>query len=193
MSAARPLTAAQAASLLADWAHASPESAPGLLARIAASGEPFSLGAALSATGIERLLLSCSQGAWTVATAGFRAAGPWTCPGCGTGYPEAGPGLVAGHLRACDYTDAAGMPYPVTLKWSVVHWHIATVSSADLAAAAGARPFTELAGVVLDRDDADPDAALAGYLDSLEAARGPARDGWEISRIYDARRDQRQA
>lgn len=116
----------------------------------------------------------------------------WACPGCGTPYPQGEPDLIAGHVRDCDYVDASGQPYDVTLKWSVVNWHTATVKSSDLAAAAGARPFTEVAGRILDPDDDDPDAGLPDYLDGLAeaAGRAPGSDGWEISRIYDARLDQ---
>ena len=96
-----------------------------------------------------------------------------------------------GTSRDCDYVDGAGQAYPVTVRWSVTHWYIATVRSPDLASAAGGRPFTSLTGHVLDPDDDDPDAALPTYLDDLAADTGPAvTDGWEISSVYDARRDQ---
>lgn len=114
----------------------------------------------------------------------------WTCPGCGTSYSENDPDLITRHVSECDYVDGAGQEYDVVIKWSVTCWHIATVKSSDLAAAAGARPFTDLTGYVLDPDDDDPAAGLPGYLDELGADRDPETDGWEISRIYDARRDQ---
>ena len=114
----------------------------------------------------------------------------WTCPGCGTSYSQDDPDLITGHVSQCDYVDGAGREYDVTVKWSVTNWHIATVKSSDLAAATGTRPFTDLTGYVLDPDDDDPDAGLPGYLDELGADREPETDGWEISSIYDARRDQ---
>jgi hypothetical protein len=114
----------------------------------------------------------------------------WTCPGgCGTTHPENDPDLIVSHVGQCDYVDGSGQEYPVTVKWSVTHWYVATASSSDLAAATGARPFTNLTGRVLDPDD-DPDAELPIYLDELGAGRAPEIGGWEISRIYDARRDQ---
>lgn len=115
----------------------------------------------------------------------------WTCPGgCGTSHSENDPDLIVRHVSECDYVDGSGQEYDLTIKWSVTHWHIATVKSSDLAAATGARPFTDLTGYVLDPDDDDPDGALPGYLDELAADREPETDGWEISHIYDARRDQ---
>jgi hypothetical protein len=115
----------------------------------------------------------------------------WTCPGgCGTSHSHNDPDLITRHVSECDYVDGAGLEYDVTIKWSVIHWHIATVRSSDLAAATAARPFTGLTGRVLDPDDDDPDAALPAYLDELGADREPETDGWEISRIYDARLDQ---
>ena len=115
----------------------------------------------------------------------------WTCPGgCGTSYSQNDPDLITRHVSECDYVDGAGQEYAVTVKWSVTHWHIATVKSSDLAAATGARPFTDLTGRVLDPDDDDPDAELPTYLDELAADREPESDGWEISRMYDARLDQ---
>jgi hypothetical protein len=114
----------------------------------------------------------------------------WTCPGCGTPYSQNDPDLIVRHVSECDYVDGAGQEYDVTLKWSVTHWRIATVRSSDLAAAAGAQPFTELTGYPLDPDHGDPDAKLPGYLDELGAGREPETDGWKVSRIYDARRDQ---
>ena len=115
----------------------------------------------------------------------------WTCPGgCGTSHSENAPDLIVRHVSECDYVDGAGQAYPVTVRWSVTHLYVATANSSDLAAATGARPFTDLTGYVLDPDDDDPDAALPAYLDELAAGREPETDGWEISRIYDARRDQ---
>jgi hypothetical protein len=115
----------------------------------------------------------------------------WTCPGgCGTSHSQNDPDLIVSHVGQCDYVDGAGQAYPVTVKWSVTHWYVATVNSSDLAATTGARPFTQLTGRVLDLDDDDPDAELPAYLDELAAAREPETDGWEISRIYAARLDQ---
>ena len=88
------------------------------------------------------------------------------------------------------YVDGSGQEYDVTIKWSVTHWYIATVNSSGLAAATGARPFTELTGRPLDPDDGDPDAELPTYLDELAADSAPEPDGWEISALYDARLDQ---
>jgi hypothetical protein len=117
---------------------------------------------------------------------------PWRCPGCGTPYSLNDPDLIVGHVRDCDYVDGNGQAYDLIVKWSVTHWHIATVPSSDLAAASGARPFTSLTGRVLDPDEEDPDAGLPAYLDDLagDADCDPASDGWEISDLYDARRDQ---
>jgi hypothetical protein len=129
----------------------------------------------------------------TVRAAGRQAPGTWHCPGCGTPYPEGDPDLIASHVSGCDYVDGSGQEYDVTLKWSVTHWYIGTVKSSALAAAAGARPLTDLAGAVLDPDDNDPDADLPTYLDDLAAGLSPETDGWEISHIYDARRDQPRA
>ena len=114
----------------------------------------------------------------------------WTCPGCGTSYSQNDPDLITRHVSECDYVDGSGQEYDVTVKWSVTHWHVATVKSSDLAAATGARPFTDLTGYPLDPDDDCPDAGLPTYLDELGAAREPETDGWDISRIYDARRDE---
>jgi hypothetical protein len=61
----------------------------------------------------------------------------WTCPGCGASYSEDDPDLIAGHVGTCDYVDGSGQEYDVTIKWSVTRWHMATVKSSDLAAAAG--------------------------------------------------------
>ena len=117
--------------------------------------------------------------------------GAWACPGCGATYPQTDPDLITGHAGDCNYVDGAGQAYQVTVRWSVTHWYTATVASPDLAAAAGGRPFTSLTGHVLDVDDDDPGAALPGYLDELAADLTPETDGWEISSIHDARRDQR--
>lgn len=114
----------------------------------------------------------------------------WTCPGCGTSYSQNDPDLITGHVSQCDYVDGSGQEYRVTVKWSVTHWHAATVSSSGLAAATGARPFAELTGRPLDRDDVGPDAELPAYLDELAASSIPEPDGWEIGDLYDARRDQ---
>lgn len=116
----------------------------------------------------------------------------WTCPGgCGTLHSQNDPDLITRHVSECDYVDGAGQEYDVTIKWSVTHWHVATVKSSDLAAAAGARPFTELTGRPLDRDAGGPDAELPAYLDELAAGcDDPEADGWEIGALYDARRDQ---
>lgn len=124
--------------------------------------------------------------------AGQQAAATWECPGCGTPYPQAHPDLITGHVRDCDYVDGTGQAYDVTLTWSVIRQHAATVRSSDLAAATGGRPFDRLAGVILDPDDDDPDAGLPDYLDELAAGAGSDRGSgdWEISQIYDARRDQ---
>ncbi len=84
----------------------------------------------------------------------------WTCPGCGASYSENDPDLITGHVAACDYVDGSGHEYDVTIKWSVTRWHMATVKLSDLAAAAGARPLTDLRVRVLDPDDDDPDAEL---------------------------------
>jgi hypothetical protein len=126
---------------------------------------------------------------------GRQAMATWTCPGCGASYPEDDLGLITGHVGACDYVDDLGQEYDVTIKWSVTRWHIATAKSSDLAAAAGARPFSDLRGRVLDPDDDDPDDELPTYLDDLATSADcdPASDGWEISDIYDARRDQPRA
>jgi hypothetical protein len=115
----------------------------------------------------------------------------WTCPGgCGTSHSETDPDLVAAHVKECDYVDGSGQEYYVTVKWSVVHWYVTTVRSSDLAAATGARPFTELTGRPLDPDDDDPDAELPVYLDELAQGCEPEPDGWEIGDLYDARLDQ---
>lgn len=116
----------------------------------------------------------------------------WACPGCGTTYSTADPDQITGHVGDCNYVDGSGQAYDVTIKWSVTHWYVATVKSSELAAATSSRPFTCLTGHVLDLDDDDPDAELPTYLDGLPAApaRRPETDGWEISHIYDARRDQ---
>ena len=114
----------------------------------------------------------------------------WTCPGCSTSYSQNDPDLITGHVRECNYVDGSGREYDVTVKWSVTHWYVATVRSSELAAATGARPFTDLTGHVLDEDDDDPDAELPTYLDDLAAHAEPESDGWEISDIYDAQRDQ---
>lgn len=126
----------------------------------------------------------------TVRAARRQVPGTWRCPGCGTPYSEGDPDLIVRHVSECNYVDGSGQEYDVTLKWSVVHWYIGTVKSSALAAAAGSRPFTDLAGAVLDPDDDDPDAGLPTYLDDLAADLIPETDGWEISHIYDARRDQ---
>jgi hypothetical protein len=116
----------------------------------------------------------------------------WTCPGrCGTSHSQNDPDLIVAHVRECDYVDGSGQEYDVTVKWSVVHWYVTTVRSSDLAAAAGAQPFAKLTGYVLDPDEDDPEVGLPGYLDELAGeCDGPETDGWEISRIYDARLDQ---
>jgi hypothetical protein len=116
----------------------------------------------------------------------------WTCPGgCGTSHSQNDPDLIVAHVKECDYVDGSGQAYPVTVKWSVTCWHIATVNSSDLAAVTGAQPFAKLTGYVLDPDQDDPDAGLPGYLDELARERDdPETDGWEISRIYAARLDQ---
>ena len=121
-----------------------------------------------------------------------QAADAWDCPGCGTSYPQGDPDLITGHVRDCDYVDGTGQAYDVTLKWSVIRWHAATVRSSDLAAATGGRPFARLAGTIIDPDDDDPDADLPDYLDELAAGAGSNRGSgdWEISQIYDARRDE---
>lgn len=116
----------------------------------------------------------------------------WICPGgCGTSYSDDDPKAIVRHVSECDYVDGSGQEYDVTVKWSVTHWYAATVKSSDLAAVTGARPFTDLTGYVLDRDGGDPDAALPAYLDDLAAGLAPETDGWEISRIYDARQDRK--
>jgi hypothetical protein len=116
----------------------------------------------------------------------------WRCPGgCGTSYSENDPDLITRHVSECDYVDGAGQEYDVTIKWSVTYCYAATVKSSDLAAGAGARPFTELTGRPLDQDVGDPDAELPAYLDELGAGcDDPEPDGWEIGALYDARRDQ---
>jgi hypothetical protein len=100
------------------------------------------------------------------------------------------PGPDRGHVSECDYVEGAGQEYDVTVKWSVRHWYLASVKSSDLAAATGARPFTDLTGRVLDLDDGDPDAELSAYLDELGSGCDPDSDDWRISALYDTRRDQ---
>lgn len=115
----------------------------------------------------------------------------WTCPGgCGTSHSQDDPDLIVRHVSDCDYVDGPGQEYAVTVKWSVTHWYITTVNSSDLAAATGARPFTELTGRPLDLDDGDPDVKLAAYLDELADGCDPEPDGWKLGALYDARRDQ---
>jgi hypothetical protein len=116
----------------------------------------------------------------------------WTCPGgCGSSYAQNDPDLIVRHVGECDYVDGSGQEYDVTVKWSAVHWYITTVKSSDLAAVADARPFAELIGLPLDRDDDDPDGELPAYLDELAGGcDDPETDGWEIGALYDARRDQ---
>ncbi len=114
----------------------------------------------------------------------------WTCPGCGTPYSQDDPDLITSHVRDCDYVDGSGQVYPVTIQWSVTHWHAVTVQSSDLAAAANGRPFSDLTGRVLDPDDGDrAEVGLPAYLDELAADLDPETDGWKIRRLYDARLD----
>lgn len=113
----------------------------------------------------------------------------WTCPGgCGTSHSHNDPDLITRHVSECDYVDGSGQEYDVTIKWSVTHWYIATVTSSDLAAATGAQPFTELTGRVIAARGTDVE--LPTYLDELGDGCDPETDGWEIGALYDARLDQ---
>ena len=115
----------------------------------------------------------------------------WACPGCTKPYPEDDPKAVVRHVSECEYVDGAGQPIDLAVKFSVVHWYIAAVRSDNLAEVTGGLPFADLRGRVEDGfEDEDTEEAVAEFLDSLAEAVGPAEsDGFEISDVYDARRD----
>jgi hypothetical protein len=116
----------------------------------------------------------------------------WTCPGCAKPYPEDDPKAIIRHVSECDYVDGAGQPIDVHLKFSVVHWYITAVRSDTLAEVTGGLPFPALLGRVEDGfEDEDTEDAVAEFLNTLTEDAGPAEaDGFEISDVYDARRDQ---
>lgn len=115
----------------------------------------------------------------------------WTCPGCAKSCSDDDPKAIVGHVSECDYVDGAGQPIDLNVKFSVVHYYIAAVRSGKLAEVTGGLPFRDLHGRVEDGfEDEDTEEAVAGFLSSLAEAQGPAEaDGFEISRVYDARLD----
>jgi hypothetical protein len=118
--------------------------------------------------------------------------GTWTCGGCGASYSADDADQIAGHPPNCDYADGAGQPIDLIVKFSAVGWYIARVPPGRLAQVTGALPFTALRGPVEDGaypDDATEDA-MTDFLAALAAASGTsAMDGFEISDVYPAARD----
>jgi hypothetical protein len=115
----------------------------------------------------------------------------WACP-CGrASYSENDPDLIVRHVSECDYVDGAGQPIDLAVKFSVVHYYIATVRSDKLAEVTGGLPFRDLRGQVEDGfEDENNKEAVAEFLNSLTEAEGPVEaDGFEVHRVYDARRD----
>lgn len=115
----------------------------------------------------------------------------WICPGCTKPYSEDDPKAIVRHVSECDYVDGAGQPIDVHVKFSVVHWYITAVRSDELAEVTGGLPFRALLGRVEDGfEDEGTEDAVAGFLHTLTEDAGPAEaDGFEISDVYDARRD----
>ena len=108
----------------------------------------------------------------------------WACPGCGTTHSTGDPDLITGHVRDCDYVDGAGQPAELIIKFSATCWYIARIPSGGLAAASGARPFTDLLGLV------EEDTELTEFLSELAGEAGEAMtDEFKISDVYPAWRD----
>lgn len=114
----------------------------------------------------------------------------WSCPGCLKPYPD-DPNAVVVQIGECDYVDGAGQPIDLHVKFSVVHYYPVAVRSGELAEVTGGLPFPDLLGRVEDGfKDEDTEDAVAGFLNALSQADGPVEaDGFEISDVYDARRD----
>jgi hypothetical protein len=105
------------------------------------------------------------------------------CKGCGKDIA-----FLPGHTRDCEYTDDAGNPVELTVKWSTTRWHIATTTPAELLRLHGGHvpPVEDLLGGL---EDDDP---LAEYLTRLEAHAShkvAMTDGYDIGDIYAASRD----
>lgn len=115
----------------------------------------------------------------------------WTCPGCTRPYSEDDPKAIVRHVSGCDYVDGAGQPADLHVKFSVVHYYLAAVRSDTLAGVTGGLPFPALLGRVEDGfEDEDTEDAVAAFLNTLTEDVSPAgADGFEISDVYDARRD----
>jgi hypothetical protein len=113
-----------------------------------------------------------------------------SCAGCGAG-PFTDPDALLDHNQRCDYTDGAGQPIDVTVKFSVTCWHITTVRSDVLAQTTGGLPFTALAGEVDGGfPDNDTEIAVTDFLtDQIAEGIETVMDGYEIGAVYPSSRD----
>jgi hypothetical protein len=115
----------------------------------------------------------------------------WTCGGCRTTYSADDRDRIAGHPGNCDYDDGAGQPIDLTIKFSLVGWHIAVVRYDRLARVTGGLPFTALRGPVEDGfPDENTEDRVTDFLTALAALTGASEtDGFEIHDVYLAERD----
>lgn len=101
---------------------------------------------------------------------GWHGDGTWICQGCSAVYQESETDLITGHVEYCDYTDDAGWPRQLMVKFSVIHYYLVPVDGPALAEAAGGRQPSDIYG------PADEDGPACAICDGALEVSGLGAD-----------------